>query len=243
MKIQLTLLTIILLALAACKKEELRTAHYRGRVLDYATREPLDSVRLLMSFGFDAGSSTGVLGTPSKSKNNYKEVIAYTNSNGEFDLFLDDVEYTNLSYRLEGYLSSGSTFEKEKYNASEGIDPITPLGKFDNVELYMTPQIKVKTTFTSNKHNLKEDIVYSSYTIISHFPDGSEWGGCRDCPLNNSDSIPNSLSSYGTGKMPSDSKCNISFEGRKKNGDVISYSTSFDLKGKKDYHFIVDIDK
>ena len=43
--------------------------------------------------------------------------------------------------------------------------------------------------------------------------------------------------------MLSDSKCKISFVGRKKNGDVISYSTSFDLKGKKDYHFIVDIDK
>ena len=241
-----SLLLVALLSTLACKKDKNEVVHVKGRVLDYTTREPLDSVKVIMYYGFDAGSTVGVLGTPNNNKKNYQEVIAYTNAKGEYDVL------------LEGDLTYGViNFFKDKYHGTEnshtpGLEPSYrgriavefPTGNFENVELYMTPLIEVRLQFKTLKYKIPEEINDVRYKINTYYPNGRSYGTSSSSFHYDRDSLPNSL--VDTENYPnvllSDSKLDIEYDKYRSNIFIGSNKVSFQLKGKEDQYFVIDMD-
>ena len=239
-----SLLLVALLSTLACKKDKNEVVHVKGRVLDYATREPLDSVKVLLFFGFDAGSTVGVLGTPNSNKKNYQEVIAYTNANGEYDVMIEG----DLTY---GYVE----FFKDKYHGTEnsytpGLDPSYtgniavefPTGDFENVELYMTPLVLFKVEFKSLKYKIPEVISSIDYHIQTYYPSGHSYTK-QPFTSNYVDSLPNSLIDYDYPfGILTDSKVDIEYVVPAENGFYVTKNASFQIKGKDVPYFLVDMD-
>ena len=230
-----------LLALMSCKKNKHNIVHVKGRVLDYVTREPIDSARVLLYFGFNAGASVGVLGTPNDKKSNYTEKIVYTNSKGEYDLSIEgEIAYGYIYARKEGYLSYENSYETKKgINYLEDNSPKIPIGTTENVELYMTPEVNVTLEFYSKKFKSNE-IKYVDYFAYSYYTNGQ--AKVPNGSAMRKDSLPNSLLSPKE-KAISDSKLDVEYSFSTNTGEGKRDTVTVQLSGKKDHYFVIDLDK
>ena len=146
------LLTMIAFFFLSCKKD-LNYTRIAGKVINIGSKQPIDSVLVILQDGV----ASDFFGTPGNTSSDRKN-LAYTDKNGYFDVELEGEHRAYIGFKKDKYL-----YEYDEGGSVIGIKPY-PEGTFLNEVFEMEAEAFFNGIFVNKQPNENDSLYLNVYT-------------------------------------------------------------------------------